>query len=188
VSIPALSLPAEDLYFLTDFGQDRIVHPRLPSLSELVANRGYLALHAACTPPDPARIEELARRRGWSAVSGRATPRNRKCFDAMILRPASQTALHRSQQSGRNLRAVNLAALPRGAVVAVVELIGEEVGGPNRTPTWFLGPLRVLATPVSVNTEGWPCWSPWTLTSPGLDAVRAGWRDAAHRPIPRRSA
>ncbi|MFT5682851.1 MAG: hypothetical protein ACI8RZ_003775 [Myxococcota bacterium] len=188
MSLPAISLPAEDLYFLTDFGIDRLIHPRLPSLSALVSNRGYLALHAANTPPNPGRIEERARWMGWSAVSGRATPRDRKCFSAMILRPTSPTALHRSQQSGRNLRAVDLAALPRGAVVAVVELIGEEVGGPNRTPTWFLGPLRVLPRPVAVPTDGWPCWTPWTLQAPAYDTVRVGWRDATRRPTSRRSA
>lgn len=186
-ALPAISLTAEDLYFLTDFGTDRLTHARLPPLSS-INHRGYLALHAADTPPNPGIIEARARWMGWSARPGLATPRDRQCRTALILRPTSPTALHRSQRYGRNLRAVDLARLPRGAVVAVVELLAEDLGGMNRTPTWFLGPLVVLSQPVPVPTDGWPCWKPWTLQAPALDAVRARWRDATHRPAVRRSA
>ncbi len=188
MSLSAISLPAEHLYMLTDLGQTRLSHPRLPPLNALPSHR-HIALHAASLPPDFALLEEKARWWGWTATLGTV-----RGGTTVILRPDSERAHRAAERTGRSLRAVDLATLPRGAVVAVAEIIAERIEPSRWRPqpdvTWHLGTITVLPEPVALDTEGWPCGTPWEVLPPALQAVRAGWKAARTAPASaaRRSA
>ncbi len=185
MSLSAISLPAEHLYTLTDLGQNRLSHPRLPPLDALPSHR-YIALHAAGLPPDFALLEEKARWLGWSLTPGLTKPPT----SVAVLRPESERSRAVAHRTGHNLRAVDLATLPRGAIIAVAEIIAERAIPDqhwSRHPdtTWYLGPITILPAPVAVDTEGWPCGVPWDVLPPVLDVVRAMW-SATRQVTPRR--
>ncbi len=184
MSLSAITLPAESLYLLTDLGQTRLCHPRLPRLS-LLENHHHIALHAADLPPDPALLEEGARWLGWSLSPGLTTTGDVR--QTCILRPESERTRLAALRTGHNLRAVDLMKLPRGAVVAVAVILAERVE-PHTGPTWYLGPITILPAPVAVDTGDWPCGRPWNLLPPALDAVRRQWAAAKRQPASRRSA
>ncbi len=186
MSLSAITLPAEDLYLLTDLGQTRLSHPALPAFSQLASTR-HIALHAAATPPDPCRLERGARWLGWSVSPGLGMPRDGKCRSVLILRPDTERTRRAAERANRNLRAVDLRSLPRGAVVAVAPLLAERTE-PHTGPVWYLGPLVILPAPIPVDTEDWPIGRPWTVLPPTLGAVRQQWKAAQRRVPIRRSA